>query len=152
VIWSHIIVHHSLTKDSGTVSWQAIRRYHLGLGWDRVGYHFGVEAVGSGFEVLLGRSLLMRGAHCRELHMNEHGIGVCFVGNYDLNAPGTKLLETADPLIHWLMEVYKIPTENILGHREVGRLAGFEWTAGEYKTCPGRLWNMDDFRARYAEA
>ena len=95
---------------------------------------------------------MTRGAHCRELQMNQHGIGICFVGNYDLAAPGTKRLEAADHLVRWLMDAYHIPVENILGHREVGRLAGFEWTAGEYKSCPGKQWNMDEFRARYKEA
>ena len=153
MIWSHIIIHHSLTKDSGTVSWGAIRRYHVQtLGWQDIGYNFGVEDVDGHFEVLMGRPLWMNGAHCRDMQMNSHGIGVCFVGNFDLNAPGTKRLEAADPLMRWLMDTYHIPVENILGYREVGRLAGFEWTAGEFKSCPGKLWDMDAFRARYAEA
>lgn len=151
--WSHIIIHHSLTRDSGTVSWGAIRRYHVQtLGWQAVGYHWCVEDVDGHFEVLMGRPMWMSGAHCRELHMNKHGIGVCFVGNYDEHAPGTKRLDAADHLIRSLMEMYNIPRENILGHREVGRLAGFEWTAGEYKSCPGKSWDMDSFRARYKEA
>jgi N-acetyl-anhydromuramyl-L-alanine amidase AmpD len=53
-------------------------------------------------------------------------------------------------MIEWLMNLYDIPVENILGHREVGKLAGHDWRLGQFKTCPGKGFDMDKFRARYA--
>ena len=153
--WSHIIIHHSWTKDTPTVSWGAIRRYHTsakpdGRGWSDIGYHWGAELVGGGFEVLMGRPMNRPGAHAREMRMNSRGIGICFVGNYDLEHPAEKMLERVDDLISWLMDIYDIPAENILGHREVGKLAGFDWREGQFKTCPGTKWSMEKFRQRYA--
>lgn len=150
--WSHIVIHHSLTKDSGTVSWDAIRKFHtVDRGWQDVGYHWGVELVGDQVEVLVGRPMWIAGAHTKELSMNQHAVGICYVGNFDLEPPGEARLAAADRLVRWLMHLYQIPAESILGHREVGLLAGYDWQDGDFKSCPGALFDMDDFRARYAE-
>ena len=46
-----VICHHSLTRDSGSVSWGAIRKFHmetLDPPYKDIGYHCGVELVKSG--------------------------------------------------------------------------------------------------------
>ena len=147
----YIIIHHSLTEDSKTVSWQAIRRHHKDPNgrykMRDIGYHFGIEMVNDEPEILVGRSLMwVHAAHCVEMGMNQRGIGICVVGNYDLVEPSPLLWIKLKELIHPLMDIFNIPTKNILGHREVGMMAGFDFRKGQYKTCPGRMFDMDRLR------
>lgn len=148
---THVVVHHSLTKDSETVSWNAIRQYHtarppVGLGWKDIGYHFGVERIGPRVEALRGRPLTMEGAHTKEAGMNRAGIGVCVVGNFDAVAPEEDVWGTTVSLVRDLCEAFTIPVGHVIGHREAGLMAGFDWRKGQFKTCPGRMFDMDAFR------
>jgi hypothetical protein len=142
-----IIIHHSATLDGRTFSWAAIRRYHIQeRGWNDIGYHVGVELVNDGYEATLGRMLDVEGAHCKELGMNQLGIGVCLVGNFDAVSPPEEGLKKLREVVRWLMRLYDIPPRNILGHREAGLRAGFDWEKSQYKSCPGKLFDMDAFR------
>ena len=132
--WSHIMLHHSLTKDGATVSWQAIRRYHMkDMGWDDIGYHYGIELVNDHYEIFVGRPLDEQGAHC--VGMNANAIGICFVGNFD---------EAPVPLDQWaagtlfvksLCRILLIPSVRVIAHRDYAP-----------KSCPGKLFDMDLFR------
>ena len=134
---THIIIHCSDTEDSGTVSWQAIRRYHVEYrGWSEIGYHAGVELIGKRFETLLGRMFDEQGAHCRFGGFNSHSIGICCVGKFDSRKPPGGQLKQAQRLCRWLMDRYHIPVENVLGHGEIDK----------GKTCPGRMFDMYQFR------
>ena len=133
---SSIVIHHSLTKDGKTVSWDDIRRYHKGLGWRDIGYHFGVELVDNEYEVMVGRMLNESGAHCKQEEMNYKSIGICCVGNFDDYAPPQAQWELTLRLVRSLMEVFYINRENVFGHNQFA----------SYKTCPGKSFNMDTFR------
>ena len=133
---THLVIHHSLTKDTGTVSWQAIRDYHVDHnGWDDIGYHIGVELINNRYEVGLGRPLLARAAAAYQQSMNTVGVHVCFVGNFDLAPPPREMIEVAVPHLRDICEALKIPldAEHIIGHR----------TVASYKTCPGAQFDMD---------
>lgn len=136
--WTHIILHHSLTGDGQTVSWQDIRRYHVQtLGWLDIGYHFGVELINGEYEALVGRNLNQEGAHT--LGMNDMAIGICVVGNFDDMAVPVAQWEKAIKLVKSYCEILSIPYENIRGHRDFAD-----------KTCPGRLFDMNEFRTAIA--
>jgi hypothetical protein len=138
---THLVIHHSLTKDSGTVSWQAIRNYHVNeKGWDDIGYHIGVELIGDRYEIGLGRPLLSRAAAAYQQNMNHCGVHVCFVGDYDKEPPPRAMLDVAVPHLRDICHALKIPVDpdHVLGHRAVA----------SYKTCPGAKFDMDAFRVR----
>ena len=136
-----IIIHHSLTEDSGTVSWGAIREYHVGVnGWKDIGYHYGIERVGDRYEILKGRMDNAVGAHCQGF--NDDSIGICMVGNFDYERPTAEQVELCLKLCRSLMEIYGIKSDQILGHWETYALRDMP----PQKSCPGILFSMATFR------
>jgi len=133
--WEGIVIHHSLTKDGGTLSWQAIRRYHVEtLGWTDIGYHVGIELVNDRYEALLGRPLDQIGAHVRS--HNRDQIGVCLVGNFDLAPAPDGQWTLAVKTVAALLRVLDLPTDSVRGHRDFSA-----------KTCPGSCFDLMRFRA-----
>ncbi len=142
------MLHHSLTKDGVVADWSAIRRYHMEVnGWREIGYHFGVELLGEGYLVQLGRSLSEVGAHCKEAHMNKQAIGVCVVGNFDLAPPPhTQITVLKELVLNLLQFLVPLPStdisDRILLHRQFA----------PYKSCPGRLFPVQDFLSDLSNA
>ena len=131
-----IILHHSLTEDSGTVSWRAIRHYHTKtLGWSDVGYHFGLERVRDEIEVFVGRPLNKVGAHCRDAGMNYKSLGICFVGNFDIVDVPKEMWDRGVHLVSGLCSSFSIPIKNVKGHRDYAS-----------KSCPGHWFDLEQFR------
>lgn len=136
-----IIIHHSLTADGPTVSWQAIRDYHINVnGWKEVGYQYGLELVGFHYEILKGRMDDEEGAHC--LGFNNDSIGICVIGNYDRTPPGASQLALLKKLVNSLRNIYGIKLENVLGHWETYGRRGKPIE----KSCPGIMFSMPKFR------
>ncbi len=132
--WTHIMIHHSLTQDGQTVSWQAIRRYHLQeKKWRAIGYHFGIELVNDHYEILVGRELDQEGAHC--VGMNQKAIGICFVGNFDMATPPADQWKAGVRFVRSLCRNLLIPIVSVVGHRDYAQ-----------KSCPGKLFDMGLFR------
>ncbi len=158
-----IILHHSLTADSKTVSWGAIRKYHMSYAfqgkiiskqeadyciqsgqyvkkpWIDIGYHFGIELVNDSYEILVGRMSNIQGAHCRG--NNKDSIGICFVGNYDLTTPSDEIITKGVQLVVWLCKTYNISVDNVFGHCNFSS-----------KTCPGKNFVLTDFQLEVSDS
>lgn len=158
---THIIIHHSLTKDQKKVDWDAITRYHMSYAYNGNiitreealelkkqglqvknpykynGYHRGIELVGNTYEVKEGRALNVPGAHCRAKNMNRCSWGVCVVGNFDIAPPPVEQWHLTIKAVSELMYLNpNIKTEHVRGHNEFDK----------FKSCPGKYFNMGKFR------
>lgn len=138
---NYIAIHHSLTKDSGTVSWNAIRRYHKtnpNYKFRDIGYHFGIELVGNAYEILTGRMMTEVGAHVRG--HNSDTIGICFIGNFDEHEPSKAQWNKGIKLVASLCEVFSLNAYNVIGH----------YNFDSHKSCPGHMFEMTKFREEIA--
>lgn len=137
-----IILHCSATADTDSKSWEAIRRYHVeDKGWDDIGYHYGIENVGGDIMVFRGRPWWIKGAHCVAEGRNHDSLGLCVVGKYDDEPPAAEIYIATIDVLKILCAVFSIDPDQVYGHGEFEPL----------KTCPGRMWNMDDIRANLVE-
>jgi hypothetical protein len=165
-----IVIHHSFSTDRQTRNWDSIRAYHMsyrckgdtisrveydrllaegktaGLErpWTDIGYNLGVENVSGRLEVLPGRPIGEIGAHAHGF--NDRSVGICIVGNYDLDPPDDDRLAFLASLCRQIQIEFGIPRDQVIGHRETyGKLTPPQPVA---KTCPGSQFDLDAFRAR----
>lgn len=130
----YLMLHHSLTSDGPTVSWPAIRRYHIEtMGMREIGYNFGVELTGSDYEALIGRRLDEKAAACPQGNMNDLAWHVCLVGNFDLLPPPPPQIEVFVKRI-WepLRDAFGLEPKDIVFHREYA----------PWKSCPGKAFTF----------
>lgn len=137
-----IVIHTTAGRLDATL--EDIRTYHVKVrAFSDVGYHFLVWQDGT---VRAGRPLHRMGAHARGY--NARSIGIALVGHHDrdelTDAARDELVRLAATLAH----TYGVRAENVIGHRETYDRLG----KPRAKTCPGRLVDMDDLRARIAAA
>lgn len=160
MIPTYIIIHHSATKDGKQNDWEAIRRYHTSWRyqgniiseqearqrivngirgvespWLDIGYHFGIEQENGVYVWKNGRPLNMNGAHCYELGMNSKAIGICVVGNYDVDMISEEAFSLLVDHVDGLRYVYAIPVTNVKRHSDFA----------SYKSCPGKLFPWERF-------
>jgi hypothetical protein len=132
------MVHHSLTPDGTSVSWGAIRKYHVEtMGWHDIGYHMGVERVGDHLEALVGRPEDEDAAACNQEQMNRLALHVCVVGDYDIVPPADELLNylARYVIVPWMLR-HNITPDRIVRHGDYAT----------YKSCPGRAFDIEHLR------
>lgn len=99
--------------------------------WAGIGYNYFIEKDGKVFE---GRGMYV-GAHAKGY--NADSIGIALAGNFDENLPTKEQMNSLVQIVLDFMTVYDIEPSRVIGHREI---------EGVEKTCPGLLFDMDEFR------
>lgn len=105
--WTAIVVHHSVSESANATS---IDEFHRnGKGWDELGYHF---VIGNGSrsgdgEIEVGPRWRKQkhGAHAKtaDNYYNEHGIGICLVGNFQDHDPSPAQMVALERLVAFLI-------------------------------------------------
>jgi N-acetyl-anhydromuramyl-L-alanine amidase AmpD len=139
--WECIVIHHSASNIGGA---QRFDEWHRARGWDELGYHF---VIGNGSDTGDGQvevgprwEAQKHGAHCKtpDEYYNQHGIGICLVGNFDNYEPSEAQIRSLVKLCRYLSVTFHIPPERIFTH---GGITG--------KTdCPGKLLDVELIRRK----
>jgi hypothetical protein len=132
--WNAIVLHHSGTSVGDVASIDAVHRQQRdenGRPWLGIGYHF---VIGNGRKMGDGEIQptfrwreQLPGAHAGKRAYNEHGIGICLIGNFDEHAPTSQQVAAARKLVKLLAERYAIGRAHVVRHGDVQATA-----------CPGR--------------
>ncbi len=132
--WKYIIVHHSAAPAGGYD--QIDHDHRKVLGYEGCGYHF---VIGNGTDTPDGRIEASdrwlnqkQGVHCRNgksADVNEYGIGICLVGNFDQSAPTPKQVAAASALVAYLEKQYRIQPDHAGTHDQF---------ASTPTACPGK--------------
>jgi hypothetical protein len=136
--WKWIIIHHSATPSGSARSFD---RMHREKGWDELGYHFvignGTDSGNGQVEVGPRWPKQKWGAHAKTPNneYNDFGIGICLVGNFDIERPTAQQTKSLARLIAYLMKTYNIPAARVLGHSDT-----------KPTDCPGRNMNIAAIR------
>lgn len=142
--WQHVVVHHSGIPIGNAAKYDAAHRQR---GMENgLAYHF---LIGNGSDspdgaIEIGPRWLRQldGGHVRSREFNQHGIGICLVGNFEEKRPRAKQLESLTTLIDWLRDTAP------LGARP--KFTVHRWVDRNHTVCPGKHFPSARLRLRYA--
>lgn len=121
--WKYIVIHHSATPAGSA---EIFDREHRQRGfWNGLGYHFVICNGTSGHrdgEIQVGDRWVkqINGAHCNVGNMNEVGIGICLVGDFENGQRvSSRQMESLVSLVRSLQKSYNIPSNHVVRHCDI---------------------------------
>lgn len=145
--WRYIVIHHSATRKGNAEIMERYHRNRRGMA-NGLAYHFVIDNGTSGRadgQVEEGRRwrAQLPGGHSKQDWLNQSGIGICLVGNFNRQCVSKKQMDSLVALVNRLRKAYGIPMNCIKGHGEF---------RGEHTMCPGRNFPMRQLKERLKAA
>ena len=143
--WTAIVFHHSASPSGNAKSFN---EYHVAINkWNSLGYDFvignGNGAPDGSIEAGPRWRRQEAGAHAHSPEFNQHGIGICLVGDFEKDPPTPAQMRAAKALAGALAKAYNIPASRIFGHKDVREGGG--------TACPGKLFPLDQIKSGLSE-
>ncbi len=139
--WQIIVVHHSATN-RGNASMFDVSHRKRGM-QNGLAYHF---VIGNGTDTKDGQIEMgsrwikqLQGGHVKNNYINEVGIGICLVGNFEKNKPTDKQLKSLTALIDWLQSSVLKKRVKFAGHKDI-----------EKNLCPGKYFPLKAYHRKYS--
>ena len=137
--WKYIVIHHSGTH-SGSA--RGMDRYHREERHMENGlaYHFVIgngSSMGDG-EVFVGRRWTdqLAGGHVASESQNKVALGICLVGNFDVNKPTLKQMKVLNALIDALLARCDLSAKDVKTHQQINVM---------HTRCPGMNFPANAF-------
>ncbi len=142
--WTHLVIHHSGIEAGNAKAYDGAHRQR---GMENgLAYHFvignGRDSGDGQIEVGPRWHRQIYGGHVRSQVMNEHGIGICLVGNFETRTPGARQLASLHALLTHL-RADGLPGTN------VPKVTVHRWVDRGHTVCPGRRFPFNDLKRRY---
>ncbi len=141
--WKFIVLHHSATEVGSVESIDAAHKQRKdaeGNPWRGIGYHF---VVGNGRGMKDGEvTATFRwteqsdGAHAGNLQYNTQGIGICLIGNFEVESPTEAQIDSLNQLVRTLRNECRIDPQGIVRHIDI-----------KATLCPGKRFPLEKFKA-----
>lgn len=141
--WKRIVVHHSAIKYGNAAIYdRAHRQRNMPNG---LAYHFiignGIDSGDGEIEVGPRWKKQLLGGHVKSYRTNLTAIGICLVGNFQVDHPSKRQLDAFIQLMDWLRGEVIPGARQFAGHRDL---------RGEQTICPGKNFPLAAMHARYS--
>ncbi|KAF0095986.1 MAG: peptidoglycan-binding lysin domain-containing protein [Puniceicoccaceae bacterium 5H] len=140
--WRYIVAHHSAIENGNA---EIYGREHTRRGMRHgLAYHFvignGIDSGDGEIEIGPRWHKQLRGGHVRSSHVNDVGIGICMVGNFENHRPTDRQHASFLQLVDYLREGQVSPDCKFTVHK---------WVDRAHTLCPGKHFPYDEMKQRY---
>jgi len=107
-----VYLHHTVTDNDATI--EKINQIHVNKGWEKLSYHIVNRHDG---EINIINDFTKYTYHTKG--KNKKGIAIALIGNYELEKPSDKIIESTRFIIDIICNLPNLYVESIKGHKDV---------------------------------